>query len=323
MQSKGVYGRKTSYGLSRAMLPLLLAVFLFTGCASSSQGGELPEVQTPANSQKGSRDNSTTVLVPAAPGIEFYENEVAHIDCSNTAEGYIMAWYDGTCQKVKFQVTGPDGVTYTYNLTSACEAFPLSGGDGTYNLAIYENISGNQYSTCLTTSTVVQITNEFGPTLYPNQYVDFTPDSQVIEKAKELSYSANSDLDVVRNIYNYMIQNVTYDFEKADTVQSGYLCNVDTTLQTGTGICLDYAALMTSMLRVEGIPTRMEVGYAGTAYHAWISTYIKDVGWVNGVIQFDGTSWQLMDPTFGASTGEEDLKKYIGEGDNYVTKYIY
>ncbi len=302
---------------------MLVSLLVFSGCGSSSKGGELPLVETPENSEKGTRDNSTTVLIPTAPGIEFYENEVAHIDCSNTAEGYLMAWYDGTCPKVKFQIAGPDGVTYTYNLTSAQEAFPLSSGDGTYTLSIFENIKDKQYSTCLTTTTVVQITNEFGATLYPNQYCDFTPDSDIVEMARELSYSANSDLDVVRNVYNFMIQNVTYDFDKADSVQSGYLCNVDETLHTRTGICLDYSALMTSMLRVENIPTRMEVGYAGTAYHAWISTYIKDVGWVNGVIQFDGTSWQLMDPTFGASTGEADLKKYIGDGDNYVTKYMY
>ena len=51
------------------------------------------------------------------------------------------------------------------------------------------------------------------------------------------------------------------------------------------------------MLRSQGIPTRLEVGYAGTVYHAWISTYIKDVGWINGIIQFNGSGWTLIDPT--------------------------
>lgn len=80
---------------------------------------------------------------------------------------------------------------------------------------------------------------------------------------------------------------------------------------------------MTSILRSQRIPTHLEVGYAGTVYHAWISTYIEDVGWVNGIIQFDGTDWELMDPTFGASTGSKKLKKFIGDGDNYTVKYIY
>jgi hypothetical protein len=94
-------------------------------------------------------------------------------------------------------------------------------------------------------------------------------------------------------------------------------------LQSGTGICLDYAAVMASMLRSQNIPTRLEVGYAGTAYHAWISTYIAEVGWVNGIISFDGKSWSLMDPTFAANSSQQTLKNFIGDGSNYSTKYIY
>ncbi|MBR2401449.1 MAG: transglutaminase domain-containing protein, partial [Lachnospiraceae bacterium] len=66
-----------------------------------------------------------------------------------------------------------------------------------------------------------------------------------------------------------------------------------------------------------------EIGYAGEAYHAWISTYLNEIGWVNGIIEFDGKNWQLMDPTFAASSSEEKLKDFIGDGSNYVTKYIY
>ena len=47
------------------------------------------------------------------------------------------------------------------------------------------------------------------------------------------------------------------------------------------GICFDYAALMTAMLRSQGIPTKLEIGYSGEVYHAWISTYIDEIGWVD------------------------------------------
>ena len=73
------------------------------------------------------------------------------------------------------------------------------------------------------------------------------------------------------------------------------------TLSTGKGICFDYAALMTAMLRSQGIPTKLEIGYSGEVYHAWISTYIDEIGWVDNVIQFDGKSWSLIDPTLAAS----------------------
>ena len=98
---------------------------------------------------------------------------------------------------------------------------------------------------------------------------------------------------------------------------------MDEVLYTKKGICLDYAALMTAMLRSQRIPTRMEVGYAGTAYHAWISTYITDIGWVNGMIQFDGKDWSLMDPTFASTTSEKELKSFLNDSSNYRLKYIY
>ena len=162
-----------------------------------------------------------------------------------------------------------------------------------------------------------------GPYLYPNQYVNFSAASPCVEKAKELATPCNNDLEVVSNIYNHVINTVTYDYKKAETVQSGYLPNPDDTLATHTGICLDYACLMASMLRSQRIPTHMEVGYAGEVYHAWISTYIQDIGWVNGIIQFDGINWSLMDPTFASSTDAKELKKFIGDGSNYSVKYIY
>lgn len=280
--------------------------------------------ESTAGSNKPLRDNTPYCLVPVADGTAETHNDVASIDYSNAGEGYIMALYTGDSSKVKLQITGVDDVTYTYNLVSSeYEAFPLSSGDGSYEIRILENISGTSYLTCLTARIDVSLANEFGPYLYPNQYCSFDKDSETVTKAAELAKNAASDLDVVTNVYNYIITSITYDYEKAETVPSGYTSDVDEILETGTGICLDYAAVMTSMLRSQHIPTRLEVGYAGDAYHAWISTYITDVGWVNGIVEFDGVSWELMDPTFAASSSEKKLRKFIGDGSNYVVKYMY
>lgn len=273
----------------------------------------------------GIRSSEPVCFMPAASATTVYSNSLAAIDASNTAEGYVMVDYKGTNGKVKLQITGPNNVTYTYNLYSytGYEAFPLSAGSGKYKVAVYENISGNQYSTALSENINVTITNVFGPNLYSNQYVNFTPDCKTVAQGQVLATNCDTDLDVVSKIYNYVSTNITYDHTKAATVQSGYTSDVDVILESGTGICLDYAAVMTSMLRSQCIPTRLEVGYAGTAYHAWISCYITDIGWVNGIIEFDGTSWSLMDPTFAANSSETALKNFIGDGSNYKTKYIY
>ena len=271
----------------------------------------------------GSRDNTPVVLASVASGTTVYSCTVASIDASNASEGYVIVSYSGSSTKVKLQITGTNNVTYTYNLSKTSETFPLSAGNGSYTVAVYENVSGNQYATALSKTFDVKISNVFGPFLYPNQYVNFTASTKAVAEASSLAQAADTDLDVVSNIYNYIISTITYDYTKANSIQSGYIPDVDTILASKKGICLDYAALMAAMLRSQRIPTRLEVGYAGEAYHAWISTYIKDIGWVNGIIQFDGKDWELMDPTFAANSSEKTLKNFIGDGNNYTTKYIY
>lgn len=296
-----------------------------SSCGEKKNEQKLPSISeitdTSDPSKKGARNNESIVLVPTAPGAEFYSCDVASIDASNSSEGYIVVSYFGTNAKVKLQITGPDSITYTYNLHGSEEVFPLTAGSGSYVINVYENTQGTQYASALSQDINVSITNEFGPYLYPNQYVNFNINSLPVGMATKLAYSANEDLDVVANVYNYIISKFTYDYDKAKTVQSGYLPNVNEVYQANTGICFDYAAVMATMLRSQNIPTRLEVGYMGEQYHAWISTYIKDVGWVNGIIEFDGSNWNLMDPTF-ASTSKSP-QQFITENTKYITKYVY
>lgn len=270
------------------------------------------------------RDATPVCLVPQADGITTASNDVAVIDYSHMSDGYVCANYTGTCPKVKLRITGPDTVVYTYDLHGGgYETFPLSSGDGYYDVTIYENISGTNYATCLYADLEVQITDAFSPFLYPNQYVNFTADSKVVAKGQELAEGASSDLEVITRVYDYITQNITYDYDKASDPPTGYTADVDSILTSGTGICLDYAAVMASMLRSQRIPTRLEVGYAQDAYHAWISVYTADTGWLNGIIEFDGNVWTLVDPTFGANTDDKTLKKFIGDGSNYILQKMY
>ena len=129
-------------------------------------------------------------------------------------------------------------------------------------------------------------------------------------------------MDALQAVYNYVVQNLTYDYDLADTVDSGYIPDVDSTLKSGKGICFDYAALMTAMLRSSGIPTRLDIGYATNIYHAWISTYLDEQGWVDNVIKFDGKNWTMMDPTFAAGGGE-GIQDFITDSSNYNIEYIH
>ncbi len=303
--------------LKRTAYFLFLCISLVcTGCGSKKE----PYV----SSSTTIRDNTPLCLVPSADNTVVYGNDYVTIDASHTDEGYIMASYTGASDKVKLQLIGPDYMTYTYDLSgNEYDVFPLSAGDGSYQVGIYENVTGTQYATVFSQELSVSLTNAMGPFLYPNQYVNFNASSDVVEEAMTIVADCHDDLEAIIAVYNYVVSNITYDYEKAENVQSGYFPDVDHILSVKTGICLDYAALMASMLRSQQIPTRLEVGYAGDAYHAWISTYVENQGWVNGIIQFDGQNWSIMDPTFAANASEKSLKSFIGDGSNYVTKYIY
>lgn len=308
---------KKKYGIFVGLVFFLFLFFPLAGCG-------LEKHEAYVSTSTTIRDNTPVCLVPSADGDITFSNDCVTVDISNLSEGYIMALYTGNNQKVKLQLTGPDYMTYTYDLTGdSYEVFPLSAGNGTYQLGIYENIAGNQYASILSEQFDAQITYVMGPFLYPNQYVNFNNTSSIVSKASELVSPAKDDLEAIIYIYNYVTNNITYDYDKAQNVQSGYVPCPDEILASQTGICLDYASVMTGMLRSQQIPTRLEVGYAGETYHAWISSYVECQGWINGIIQFDGETWSIMDPTFASNAGEDTLKNFIGDGSNYVTKYIY
>ena len=42
---------------------------------------------------------------------------------------------------------------------------------------------------------------------------------------------------------------------------------------------------------------------------------------VNGIIEFDGNDWKLMDPTFASTSS--DPKDFLTQTDEYITKYVY
>ena len=251
-------------------------------------------------------------------------NELVSVDLSNCSEGYVMIEYMGSAANAVLQVSIPDGsATYTYPILAGTQTFPLSCGDGTYKLVILEQTNGDFYAVAYSTSVDVTLNDEFRPYLYPNEYVNYTSDCKSVALGMELSYSSSDDLGYVSNVYNYVIDNITYDEAKAAGDLTYYVPDIDETLDTGTGICFDYASLMAAMLRSQRIPTKLVFGYSGTTYHAWVSVYLTEYGWVDGIIEFDGSSWELMDPTLGANNGASDVASYIGDGSNYTEKYWY
>lgn len=306
----------------RASLFFLLLILLFgsscllTGCSGGTSSD--------ADSSGQKRTDAYASLVPTASGETCYGDDSVSIDASNISDGYVMVRYTGHSEKAKAQITIPDGTVYTYTIKgSDYNTFPLTGGNGDYTLKVYEWVVDNSYALAFSQALSVSLNDEFKPFLYPNQYVWFTGDSQVVALGRELSDQSADDLDYVQNSYYYVIRNISYDNDKAENTPTDYVPDIDTILEEKKGICFDYASLMAALLRSQSIPTKLEVGYSGEAYHAWISVYLTESGWVDNIIEFDGKDWVLMDPTLAANNSSKAVAKYIGDGSKYTVKYSY
>lgn len=244
------------------------------------------------------------------------------LDLSALAEGYVAVSAE-SARRLKFQAIQGE-ITYNYDLSGdgTPSVFPLQSGDGTYRFRVMENVEENKYAEIYSAEAEVQLADEFQPFLRPSDYVPYDENSQCVAKAAELAKSASTALDVVAAVYECVCSNVTYDREKAMTVQSGYLPDPDETLRTGQGICFDYAALAAAMLRSQGIPTKMIFGMVGPEglYHAWNMFYTAETGWVTVGFQVDEKTWNRLDLTFSAG-GES--AEFIGNGENYADLYQY
>lgn len=294
------------------ILLLLIPVLLFTGCGSSGSDPDEPPVYSPLQ-----------VLVPEAPGKKTLGTSPLVLDISDTDQGYLTAVSDSTDQMMNVQLTAEDGVVYSYFISPGESAvIPFSSGSSTYQVSCYQQISDSQYAALYADTLEIKLANEFLPFLYPNQYVNFTPDSEASKLALSMVSENTSDIDALQIIYNYVVSHVTYDYDLADTVASGYLPDVDETLQTGKGICFDYAALTAAMLRSCDIPCKLQIGYAGDIKHAWINVYIRSRGWVDKAVEFSGDSWSRMDPTFDSNSEDKDtIQEYIGDNNNYTVQF--
>jgi len=118
-----------------------------------------------------------------------------------------------------------------------------------------------------------------------------------------------------------------FRYEKGAThVQS----SIEDILQTGAGVCQDFAHLLLAVLRVRGLPSRYVSGYlvprhaaepgssieeviGGQASHAWAEAYLPDAGWIG------------LDPTLGSSVCLQHVRVAYGRdyGDVPPVRGVY
>jgi len=252
-----------------------------------------------------------------------YKGVKSEIDASASEDGYVRIKYlKETTKRLKVIIEKGKG-KYTYDLNNKGEydIYSLQMGDGKYKIRVFENISGNKYATKQTVTINVKLKEEKAPFLVPNQLVNFADASETIKKADELTEGMTDDFEKIDVIYDYIITNIEYDTEKANTVKSGYLPCIDEIFKANKGICFDYASIMAAMLRSQDIPAKLVTGYSSNlnTFHAWNEVYTEETGWIKlNEMYFDGYQWKLMDSTI-ASSGKQSNSPRVME---YTNKLI-
>lgn len=261
-----------------------------------------------------------------SPGTLAEKTDTAVIDYSNASCGYISASYSGKSARAKLRIVS-GGVTCDHDLavTGEAEYFPLMQGSGDYRIQIYEQLDGKMYSCALDLSAKLTVNDEVEMYLHPNRYSMFDENSACVKKASEICGGAEDDIEKIAAVFGYITDNVTYDYDLAATVQSGYIPDPDAVLACKEGICFDYASLFAAMCRSMGIPTRLVIGYAATdIYHAWNEVYTEETGWITPELLLDEKGYNIVDATFYASASDKDyIAEYISDNGNYASVYRY
>jgi len=194
---------------------------------------------------------------------------------------------------------------YYYSLNNKEEILPLQLGKGNYNIKVLENISGNRYRVVSKDTIFIKDFNDKESFLVSAQPV-YWKEGQASKLAKELTKNKESTIDKVEEIYDYITQNIVYDYDKIKDLTDDYVPNIEQTLKSKSGICYDYAALMAGMLRSLNIPTKLVKGYKNDLnnYHAWNEVLIED-------------KWVIIDTTYDAAfvkaNREVDMIKSLNE----------
>ncbi len=308
--------------LHRSLPPLLLAVLLLlSGCSGVAQTDAT--VQSPVTTQAETKTWVVSEFYDAA-----YHEEQAEeipgggIDLSEMGRGYIALSVVNE-SRLKLQMIRED-MTYNYDLPNdgTPSVYPLNMGNGSYTIRVMENIAEDRYAELWSRTVEADMQDEYQPFLRPSVMVSYSESSDCVTVARQLATNCEDDLAVASAIYDYLVEHISYDYEKAKNVEKGYLPDPDETLSSGTGICFDYAALTAAMLRSLDIPCQLITGYVGedALYHAWNRIYIQDQGWLTVEIKVTGDTWKRVDITF-ASTGTE--AQTLENDGNYTTRYTY
>lgn len=201
------------------------------------------------------------------------------LDTSKANSGVVNIKYGSDLEnKIKVLIEKEEKYYYQLESNGAYQSYSLNMGSGVYKIYLYENVSGTKYSLLKAWKVNASMGDENSAYLASTQNVNWNTNMSAINKADQLGS--------VSAIYNYIVSNVKYDYNK--NVSSGYIPSVESIYSTKSGICYDYSTLFAAMARSVGIPTKVVKGYSNNVdgYHSWNQVY-NDGKWLTIDISYD------------------------------------
>lgn len=242
-------------------------------------------------------------------------NASSIIDTSQLEQGIISINSKTKSDEINKVQIVKNNEQYIYNLKSDNNCFPLSLGDGMYTIYVLKLVEDNNYSIVDEEEIDLKLKNQLTPFLQSVQVINWNKNMNVYKKAMDLTKKSKSDLDKVKAIYKYVVNNIEYDYSKAKNVKLNYVPNVDKVLSSSSGICYDYASLIAAMLRSVGVPTKLVMGYSKTnkgIFHAWNEVYLASEH-----------KWITIDATYDAPSKSNNKTNMRKDNNQYITTNVY
>jgi len=217
------------------------------------------------------------VLMPES-GNDVKKNGDLTVDQSHADQGYVLIKSKKGNKKLKLRIGKSKDTILNYDLNSdgEYESFPLQFGSGKYQIILYKQASGKKYSEEGKLVVSAQMPDELTAFLYPNQYVNYTPETECVVTAGEICAGMTDQEEIFKTVCSYITSHFVYDFVKSVSVKAGVLPDIDGCWKNHMGICQDLSAVTCAMLRSQGVPARLMIGTLGAnTYHAWVVAVVN------------------------------------------------
>lgn len=280
-------------------------------------------VNKPADNGTGTGTNNNTTVEGARAYTEYFS-----VDWSTAGDSYIIAKTDAKLDKA---VHGALYIAWKNNAGESCHAnwdltpgieynIPLEGGSTEYTMSVTpvgkvckHLMTEEQYELSATIPTLAakftaEISDPDSLYLVSRPDMDYKNAPEVSAKALELTKDCKTDAEKITVIFNWVSQNIKYDYAEAakrNSLNSGAYKQPETCTQnpnssnhwdysgnnygsmgdilaSKTGVCEDYAKLTVAMLRSVGVQCKYVDGwmdknqdFSKVNGHAWVAVNPK------------------------------------------------